>query len=71
MVFIDIIDIERPRDRFYEGGDINETIPPPPANDMMVGGDLGNGVIDNIDKEWPRNSSYEGGDINDTIPPPH
>ena len=44
--------------------------PPPPANDMMVGGDLGNGVIDNIDKEWPRNSSYEGGDINDTIPLP-
>ena len=37
---------------------------------MMVGGDLGNGVIDNIDKEWPRNSSYEGGDINDTIPSP-
>ena len=43
MVFIDIIDKEWPGDSSYKGGDINDTIPPPP-DDKMVEGDQGNGV---------------------------
>ena len=54
----------------YEGGEINDTIPPHQLMIRWLEVSWAMVFIDNIDIERPGYSLYEGGDINDTIPPP-